>query len=49
MVELVKPDFIVGKEERFFDFIKNLNADRPFILAGHSQGANILLFLLLRC
>jgi len=27
-------------------FIKNLNNGRPFILAGHSQGANILLFLL---
>ncbi|MGV8120536.1 MAG: DUF3089 domain-containing protein [Candidatus Xenobiia bacterium LiM19] len=30
-----------------FDYyIKNLNKGRPFILAGHSQGSNILVFLL---
>ncbi len=27
-------------------FIKNYNNGRPFILAGHSQGSNILIFLL---
>jgi hypothetical protein len=30
-----------------FDYyIKNYNHDRPFILAGHSQGSNIMLYLL---
>lgn len=30
-----------------FDYyVKNLNKGRPFILAGHSQGSNILVFLL---
>ena len=30
-----------------FDYyIKNFNNGRPFILAGHSQGANVLIFLL---
>ena len=30
-----------------FDYyIKNYNNDRPFILAGHSQGSNILVYLL---
>jgi hypothetical protein len=30
-----------------FDYyVKNLNNGRPFILAGHSQGSNILVFLL---
>jgi Protein of unknown function (DUF3089) len=30
-----------------FDYyIKNFNKGRPFILAGHSQGSNVLLFLL---
>ena len=27
-------------------YIKNYNNDRPFILAGHSQGSNILVYLL---
>jgi len=27
-------------------YVKNLNKGRPFILAGHSQGSNILVFLL---
>lgn len=27
-------------------FIKNLNKGRPFILAGHSQGSNVLIYLL---
>ena len=27
-------------------YIENLNIDRPFILAGHSQGSNVMLFLL---
>jgi len=27
-------------------FIKNYNNDRPFILAGHSQGSNMLLYIL---
>jgi len=32
-----------------FDYyIKNYNQGRPFILAGHSQGSNVLLFLLSR-
>lgn len=30
-----------------FDYyIKNYNKDRPFILAGHSQGSNLLIYLL---
>ena len=33
--------------EKAFDYyIKNYNNGRPFILAGHSQGSNVLLFLL---
>ncbi|OQA75533.1 MAG: hypothetical protein BWY32_03299 [bacterium ADurb.Bin243] len=30
----------------FDHYIKNYNKNRPFILAGHSQGANVLLYLL---
>lgn len=39
----------IPKEDAFaaFDYyIKNYNKGRPFILAGHSQGSNILVFLL---
>ena len=39
----------VPKEDAFaaFDYyIKNYNNGRPFILAGHSQGSNILIYLL---
>lgn len=32
--------------DAFDYYIRNLNNDRPFILAGHSQGSNVLLFLL---
>jgi len=32
--------------DAFDYYIKNYNNDRPFILAGHSQGSNILLYLL---
>jgi len=27
-------------------YIKNFNAGRPFILAGHSQGSNVLINLM---
>jgi len=33
-------------EAAFDYYIRNLNQGRPFIVLGHSQGANILLFLL---
>ncbi len=44
-------NFIAGTPSRdviaaFDYYIKNFNEGRPFILAGHSQGANILLFIL---
>ena len=44
-------DFISGIPSRdviaaFDYYINHLNNGRPFILAGHSQGANILLFIL---
>ena len=44
-------DFIAGIPSRdvtaaFDYYIDHFNNGRPFILAGHSQGANILLFLL---
>lgn len=33
-------------KEAFHYYIKNMNRGRPFILAGHSQGSNVLLYLL---
>jgi hypothetical protein len=51
-LSLAEQEKLVGgipKEDAFaaFDYyIKNYNLDRPFILAGHSQGSNILLYLL---
>ena len=32
--------------DAFDYYIKNYNDGRPFILAGHSQGSNVLLYLL---
>lgn len=49
---LDQQDQVVGgipKEDAFaaFDYyIKNFNQGRPFILAGHSQGSNVLVYLL---
>jgi hypothetical protein len=49
---LAEQDKVVGgipKEDAFaaFDYyIKNYNNERPFILAGHSQGSNMLVYLL---
>ncbi|MCF7791835.1 MAG: DUF3089 domain-containing protein [Victivallales bacterium] len=43
------PNFLVGYHdiERAFDYyIKHLNPDRPFILAGHSQGSMVIIHLL---
>lgn len=43
------PVFLVGAKdvERAFDYyIKNLNHDRPFIIAGHSQGTMALIHLM---
>ncbi len=38
-----------GDVERAFDYyIKNLNPDRPFILAGHSQGSMVIVELMRR-
>lgn len=45
----VDPLFLTGYHdvERAFDFyIKHLNPDRPFILAGHSQGSMVVIHLL---
>jgi len=45
----VDPVFLVGYRdvERAFDYyLKYLNKDRPFILAGHSQGGMVILNLL---
>jgi Protein of unknown function (DUF3089) len=36
----------ISVKEAFRYYIKNLNDGRPFILAGHSQGSNLLLYLL---
>lgn len=35
-------------EEAFKYYLKNFNNGRPFVLAGHSQGSNLLLWLLER-
>lgn len=49
---LEEQDKLIGgipKEDVFaaFDYyIKHYNNDRPFILAGHSQGSNVMLYLL---
>ena len=51
-LSLSKQDSVIGGipyadvENAFDYYIKNYNNGRPFILAGHSQGSNILLFLL---
>lgn len=45
----VDPLFLMGYQdvERAFDYyIKHLNPDRPFILAGHSQGSMVVIHLL---
>ena len=45
----VDPLFLTGYQdvERAFDYyIKHLNPDRPFILAGHSQGSMVVIHLL---
>lgn len=42
-------DFAYHDVESAFDYyIKHFNNNRPFILAGHSQGSNLLLWLLQR-
>lgn len=37
MIELTKPDFVVGKEERFFNFIKGLNDKDKIALISHTD------------
>ncbi len=42
-------DIPAGDAIAAFDFyINNYNQERPFILAGHSQGSNVLIYLLSR-
>ena len=49
---LAEQDKIIGgipysdARAAFDYYIKNCNGNRPFILAGHSQGSNVLIYLL---
>lgn len=48
----LNPSFRIGADDvcNAFDYyLKNLNPDRPFILAGHSQGSMVLIHLMRKC
>ena len=45
-IEVLEKVPVEDVKAAFDYYLKNYNNGRPFILAGHSQGANILLFLL---
>lgn len=44
--EVIKKIPALDVNEAFDYYIKHYNNNRPFIIAGHSQGANVMLFLL---
>jgi hypothetical protein len=44
--EVIKSEPLTDAVEAFDYYIKHYNNGRPFILAGHSQGSNVLIFLL---
>jgi len=44
--QVIKAEPLTDAIAAFDYYIRNYNNGRPFILAGHSQGANVLIFLL---